>query len=149
MLLATSFGNVAEVSLVVATQPKARQFGEDAAMAARLARDLPRFLNRPSGAEQATDHVRRRLANRERLFLTLVERAIYGHPRSPFLRLLRHAGCELGDVEALTRREGTEGALRTLADQGVYVTFDELKGRRDAVRGSQRFSFSPQDFESP
>lgn len=117
------------MSLVAAAHPKIRRYGEDTAKAARLARDLPRFLHRPAGAEQATDHVRQRLANREQLFLTLVERAIYGHARSPFIQLLRHAGCELGDVATLTRREGIEGAPRTLADQSVYVTFDDIKGR--------------------
>jgi len=31
---------------------------------------------------------------------------------------------------------GLEGALRLLVERGVYVTFDEVKGRREAVRGA-------------
>ena len=39
--------------------------------------------------------------------------------------------------------------LRTLADRGVYVAYDEFKGRRPAVRGSATFHFSDRDFDSP
>lgn len=45
--------------------------------------------------------------------------------------------------------EGLEGALSRLAGTGVYVTFDEFKGRGEAVRGSQRFAFAEKDFDNP
>lgn len=127
----------------------AAQTVAEAGQLARLTRDLPAFLRRPIGATEAAARTRARLADREALFLASAERAIYGHPRSPYLRLLRHAGCEAGDLRMLVRREGVEGALVALAARGVYVTFDELKGRREAVRGSARFRFSPRDFDSP
>jgi hypothetical protein len=79
----------------------------------------------------------------------LVERAAYRRPDSPYARLLRHAGCELGDLRALVARDGVEGALVRLAERGVYVTFDELKGRSPAVRGSARFQFTEADFDNP
>ena len=116
---------------------------------ARLTRDLPRFLRTTITADDARAQVRQRLETREARFANLVERAVYGFPRSPYLALLRHAGCELGDLRALLRQEGIEGALGNLAQRGVYVTFDELKGRRDAIRGSRRFSFRQQDFDNP
>jgi hypothetical protein len=34
-------------------------------------------------------------------------------------------------------------------DRGVYVTFDEFKGRRNAVRGSTTFDFHQSDFDNP
>jgi hypothetical protein len=34
-------------------------------------------------------------------------------------------------------------------DRGVYVTFDEFKGRRRAVRGSTTFDFQQGDFDNP
>ena len=123
--------------------------GHEAAMVARLTRDLPGWLGRPVSLEQARERVRQGVADRERRFLDLVERAIYGNPGSPYLRLLRYAGCEPGDVNRLVAQDGIEGALRTLARAGVYVTFDELKGRRVAVRGSARFEFAERDFDSP
>ena len=45
--------------------------------------------------------------------------------------------------------EGIEGALTRLARDGVYVTFDELKGRREIVRGSERFTVADTDFDNP
>src|SRR5262245_9963795 len=99
-------------------------------MAARLGRDLPRFLRRPLTLDAAGARVRRRLATREQQLLTLIDRAVYGFARSPYRRLLANAGCEQGDLHALVAHEGLEGALRRLVSQGVYVTFDEFKGRR-------------------
>jgi phenylacetate-coenzyme A ligase PaaK-like adenylate-forming protein len=125
------------------------QAAEEAAMLARFTRDLPGFLRSPLSVEEAHRRIRARLANRERMFLSSVKRTIYQHPRSPYLRLLRHVGCEHGDLERLVRQDGIDGALASLAARGVYVTFDELKGRREAVRGSACFTFSPRDFDSP
>ena len=118
-------------------------------MVARLARDLPPFLRTPLTLEESRARVRWQLQNRERRFLETVDRAIYGYPASPYLRLLDHAGCERGDFHALVAHEGIEGALCHLAGLGVYVSFDEFKGRRVAVRGSARFTFSDRDFDSP
>lgn len=95
------------------------------------------------------ERVRQQLAARQERFLTIAERSIYGNSSSPYLALLRHAGCELGDLRRLVESEGLEGTLRALADKGVYLTFEEIKGRQDAVRGSARFSFRPTDFDNP
>jgi hypothetical protein len=122
---------------------------EDLAMLARLGRDLPRAFRAPIDAAEARARLRHRLANRERRLLAIAERAIYANPRSPYLRLLRHVGCELGDLRALLAREGLEGALTILANQGVYVRYDEFKGRREVVRGSLRLRFDPADFDNP
>jgi hypothetical protein len=89
------------------------------------------------------------LATRDRSFLTVVEQAIYGHPKSPYLALLRHAGIDLGDVAAVVASDGVEGALQTLVRAGVYVTYDELRGRSPAIRGSRRFQFRASDFDNP
>lgn len=121
----------------------------DAAILARLTRDLPAFLRAPLTYEQARGRAAERLANREGRFLATAERAIYQNPASPYLRLLRHAGCEYGDLRTLVASRGLEGALSHLAASGVYVTFDEFKGRREAVRGSQRFTFRDGEFDNP
>jgi hypothetical protein len=121
----------------------------DLAGLARLTRDLPGFLRTAVTVDQAIEVVRRRLATREQRFSRMVEQAIYGHPRSPYLALLRAAGCELGDLKPLVARDGLEGALSRLREAGVYVTFDEFKGRREVVRGSQRFTFADRDFDNP
>jgi hypothetical protein len=127
----------------------ARDRADEALMAVRLAHDLPGFLRTPLTLDAARSRVRRQLEQRERRFLQTVDRLVYGYPRSPYLQLLRHLGCERGDFHALVGREGIEGALRHLADLGVYVTFDEFKGRRPTVRGSATFTFTDRDFDSP
>ena len=58
-------------------------------------------------------------------------------------------GCKRGDLAHLVERERVEGALGCLRDAGVYLTFDEFKGRRDVERGSQRFRFRESDFDAP
>src|SRR5687767_10389626 len=125
------------------------EVAEDLAMALRLGRDLPAFLRRPLTVDALRRRVQRHLRDREHRFLTLIDRAVYAFPRSPYRRLLVHVGCERGDFHALVAREGVEGALQILAARGVYVSFDELKGRRPAVRGSARFQFVDRDFDNP
>jgi hypothetical protein len=127
----------------------ARQWIADLTMLARLTRDMPAFLRRPLTLEEARARIQCNLERRDERFATVVENQIYGYSRSPYLALLRNAGCELGDVLALIRREGIEGTLNYLAHRGVYVTFDELKGRRAAVRGSSRLTFHDRDFDNP
>jgi hypothetical protein len=119
------------------------------AMAARLARDSHGFLGAPIGLPQAVQVVQDQLRDREGRFLAIVRETIYACPRSPYLALLREAGCTFDDVKDLVAREGLEGALSALAAAGVYVTFDEFKGRRQAVRGSRRFQFTDADFDNP
>jgi hypothetical protein len=122
---------------------------ESIAMAARLTRDLPAYLRAPLTAAQARRQVLQQIDTRAQGFLDLMDRAVFGYDRSPYRKLLAHAGCERGDLHRLVAQEGLEGALRQLAGQGVYVSFDEFKGRRPAVRGSARFTFSDRDFDSP
>jgi len=116
---------------------------------ARLTRDLPAFLRTPLSADEAGRRVQRRLATRAESFLALAERAIFAEARSPYRRLLAVAGCEAGDLRRLVAEEGLEGALARLAASGVYVTFDEFKGRRPIVRGSTRIECGADDFDNP
>jgi hypothetical protein len=79
----------------------------------------------------------------------MAERAIYGHQRSPYHQLLRAAGCEFGDLKALLDKDGLETTLSRLVEAGVYVSYDEFKGRKEAVRGNRRFVFDETDFDNP
>ena len=93
--------------------------------------------------------IQHRLARREKDFLALAARFIYGRPASPYRRLLRLAGCELGDLERLVRQEGLEGTLRELLRRDVYLTVDEFKGRRPAVRGTTTIDVRPDLLRNP
>jgi hypothetical protein len=89
------------------------------------------------------------MARRDAAFLEKVDRAIFANPVSPYRALLRSAGCEPGDVRRLVEEAGVEGTLERLRDAGVYVTFDEFKGRAPVRRGSQSFTFRDGDFDNP
>ena len=93
--------------------------------------------------------LRCRRARREADFLALVCRGVYQNPSNPYRALLAHAGCELGDLTRLVRADGVEGALRALLRAGVYLTVDELQGRRPIVRGSLRLAGGPARFRNP
>jgi hypothetical protein len=121
----------------------------DFSMMSRFTRDLPPFLRAPMSVEEAENALRQRLETRVERFLAMAERHVYGNPQSPYFKLLHMAGCEFGDLKAQIAREGLEGTLCGLAKSGVYVTFDEFKGRKPIVRGSQRFVVSDRDFDNP
>jgi hypothetical protein len=110
--------------------------GVDLGIGVGLVGPLVSFLRHPLGLPEAGAELVRRLIRRERDFLALARDAIYGKPDSVYHQLLRHAGCEQGDLRRLVEREGLDEALRRLHRQGVYLTVDEGKGRRPVVRGS-------------
>ena len=121
----------------------------NAAMLARLTRDLPRYLREPLSPGQAGAIVHWRLEHRAERFLAAVEAMLDRQPRSPYSLLMRAAGCEPGDLRSLVAAEGVEGALQRLAAAGVYLAYDEFKSRREIVRGSLRFTPQPDDFDNP
>ncbi len=115
----------------------------------RLAYTLRDFLRQPVSLEMAKTHIRERMQARPEVFLRMVERSVFGNPRSPYLRLFQAAGCLSGDVRQLVAREGVEGALQQLERAGIYVTLEEFKGRVPVVRGSRVFEFRDSDFDNP
>jgi len=115
---------------------------------ARFTLNVKPFLREKISIEEAQAAIRERMQVRERSFVEMLSRAVFANRRSPYRKLFEAAGCELADVEKLARSEGIEGALRKLSTAGIYVSFDELKGRRAAVRGSQRFHFRENDFNN-
>jgi hypothetical protein len=122
---------------------------DDLRMGGRFLLEVPGFLRRPVDLPAAHAILARRLARREAAFLALARQAIYGSARSPYRALLRLAGCEYGDLETLVRRTGVEGALRALLRHGVYLTVDELKGRRSLTRGATTIALDPRGLRSP
>src|SRR5262245_53073601 len=122
---------------------------DDLGAGARLLARLPGFLRHPLDLTAAGTILRRRLAAREGDFLSLARQRIYQHPGSPYRELLRLAGCEFGDVARLVQTEGLEAALRILYRHGVYLTVEELKGRRPIMRGEATVAWDPLGFRNP
>jgi hypothetical protein len=105
------------------------------------------FFREQVTLEQAKLEIKRALDDREARFLRLVQSHIYQRPSSPYLRLLKHAGCEFSDLRTHVRQRGLENTLEQLAREGVYLTSDEFKGKKEIVRGGQSFRVSPEDFQ--
>lgn len=117
---------------------------------ARFAWGLQGYLRQSLTLDQAKEILQRRLADRETAFLRVVERAVYGYPRSPYLPLLKQAGCTLGDLQALLKAQGLEATLRALREAGVYITFEEFKGRAPIIkRGGLEYPVQASDFDNP
>jgi len=118
-------------------------------MYARYGMGLPGFLRRTITLADAEALVRRGIEQRDENFLSLIERGVFGYPQSPHARLMRLARCEMGDLRDMVRRQGLRPALRSLREAGVYVSFEEFKGRTPIVRHGESFLAESGDFDNP
>jgi hypothetical protein len=125
------------------------KFLNDLQMYARFARGLRSFLQNPLSLDEARAIVRRRMEEREKNFLRLVERGIFGYPQSPYRPLFKLAGCDLDDVRVMVRTHGLEKTLGKLREAGIYATFEEFKGKTPMVRNGQTISVSDSAFDNP
>src|SRR4030042_659250 len=116
---------------------------------ARLTWDLRAFLHNTITLEKSKQVLSDRLHNRGNNFLNLVQKGVYGNPQSPYFKLLRFAGCEFGDLESMVNRDGIEAALGKLLSKGVYLSWEEFKGKKEVVRGGSCFRFEAKDFDNP
>ena len=120
---------------------------ESVAGAFMLARALPGFFREKITVKQAEEDIRRALELRAETFLELARTRIYADPGSPYLKLLKIARCEFSYLQTQVRRYGLEATLEELAREGVYLTSDEFKGKKEVARGGRSFRVLPEDFE--
>lgn len=115
----------------------------------RFATGLKAFLKHRISPDEARVLVRDWVDRREERFLGKIDRAVFHFPRSPYLPLFRAARCGMDDVRDLVRLHGVEGALHRLYEAGIYIGWEELKGRQPARRGGQTYMFRERDFDNP
>lgn len=115
----------------------------------RFLAGLPRFLRERMTHEQARATLLDRLARREALFLGTVQHTIYGRTDGPYRAMLAEARCEFGDLARLVRQDGIEPTLHALRRAGVYLSFEEFKGRVPIVRGGREIPARLSDFDNP
>ncbi len=118
-------------------------------MFSRFAWGLRGFLRHPITLDEARAMIEQRMAEREANFLRLIERGIFAYPKSPYLPLMKLAGCEIGDIKNLLRARGLDKTLHSLRDAGVYISFEEFKGRKPVVRGGQIIPINAHSFDNP
>jgi hypothetical protein len=121
----------------------------DAIKYSRLAFGLRGFLRGTITLEESKRVIAERMQNREKNFLSLVQKGIYQNSKSPYLKLLQLAGCQFGDIESAVNKDGIEATLQKLLAAGVYLSWEEFKGRKEVIRGGQHFHFSERDFDNP
>jgi hypothetical protein len=115
---------------------------------ASLGRALPSFFREPVTVQMAEDQIKRDMDRREENFLELVRAQIYERSSGLYLKLFQIAGCDFGDLRTQVRRHGLDATLKQLAEEGVYITSDEYKGKKEIVRAGGSFKVSPDDFVS-
>jgi len=116
---------------------------------ATIAWGLQGFIKNPVTPKQARENIKRRMEKREELFLASVKKLIYENKQSPYRKLLLHAGCEYSDLEGSVKIRGIEDTLVLLRDEGVYITFDELKGKTPVFRRGLTIETQQEDFDNP
>ncbi len=114
----------------------------------RLAFDLRKFLQNSISLEQSKQIITERIHNREKNFIWLIDN-IYKNPRNPYNKLLKSAGCEFGDIEQQVNQNGIEPTLQGLLAEGVYMSWEEFKGKKELVRGGNYLHFKQSDLDNP
>ena len=122
---------------------------DDTKMYARFIWGLRGYLTRTISLEEAKAIIQQRMEEREKNFLRLVEKGIFGYPKSPYLPLMKLAQCEMGDIENMVKAKGLEGTLKALREGGVYITFEEFKGREPIIRNGKVIPIKAHDFDNP
>lgn len=110
-----------------------------------VAAGIPDFLRERVSVALAEEKIKQDLERREENFLEVARAQIYERPESPYLRLLKLARCEFGDLQTHVRGHGLESTLEKLAREGVYLTSDEFRGKKEVLRGRETFRISPRD----
>ena len=125
------------------------QFRSDLAAATGmffLVSDLRKFLRERITPKQAEDEIKHTVESRQENFLELLRTRVYESPSNPYLKLLKIAGCDYSDLKTEVLRHGLEATLGRLAAEGVYLTSDEFKGKKEVVRDGRSFRVCPEDF---
>lgn len=112
-------------------------------------RGLSALLAKPLSGADCRELTRRRLETREPRFLECMRRLVYAVPTSPYLALLKLAGCEYGDLELMVTQRGLEPTLEALYQAGVYLSFEEFTGATEIVRGAHSVKFASRDLDNP
>jgi hypothetical protein len=114
-----------------------------------LARGLPDFLQNPVIPSQAPQKIRHRLELRDKLFLSLINAAVYKNPSSPYHSLLLQAGCKADDLRQSVHSLGLESTLEKLSDEGVRLSLEEFKGQEPIRRSGLYLGTKESDFDNP
>lgn len=115
----------------------------------RIAAGLIRLVYRPCTPERARTLIVGRMARRNELFLEMVWKTIWRQPTSPYRRLLTWAGWTFDTLRDSVHQRGLDDTLKALRDAGVYLTYQEFKGRRPIQRDGLTIECTERAFDNP
>jgi len=115
---------------------------------ARFYFSLKRFLETTLSEEEGKKAIAQRLREREENFLKLIRNTVFLNQRSPYLKLFKFFKITYADVQRLIGKNGLELALGLLKEEGIYLTIEEFKGKKPAVRGDFECLFKERDFDN-
>jgi len=107
------------------------------------------ILNERISLDECKTIIREGMARREENFLLTIKDQIYAYSKSPYLKLLELSRISYEDIKKMVFRQGIEDTLRTLKEEGVYVTYEEFKGNKAVRRKGEAFSCRQRDFYNP
>jgi hypothetical protein len=110
---------------------------------------LRAYLDDKITLEDAKATITQQLAHREKNFLSTLKTNVFDYPRSPYLALFRWANITYSDVEKMVANQGIEATLGDLYEAGIYVEFEEVKGRKPIIREGLELHVDASDFDSP
>lgn len=99
--------------------------------------------------ETARKLLMERIRCREQNFLNILKKGIFGYQKSPYLKLLAPKKIVYNDICQWVNKNGIEGALQQLYNEGVYFTVDEFKGKTEVNRNGVLFHCKESMFDNP
>jgi len=90
-----------------------------------------------------------RMTKRENNFLQLINKGIYGYPKSPYIKLLNVKKISFQDIRKWVENDGLENTQKRRVHEGIYFTVDEFKGKKDVVRNGLKYRVGESYFDNP
>ncbi len=115
----------------------------------RFCKGLRKFLRETISLEESKAFIKEQTEKREKMFLNIVDKAIYKNSKSPYLKMLKLTDYKFEDIKNLVNTIGIELTLSKLALNGIYITFEEFKGRKKVIRNKKIFNFNESNFDNP
>lgn len=124
-----------------------RSVRRDAGYYLKIAAGLARYQLSPPQADPV-QAIREQMQVREERFLDLA-RSVLAQRENVYGQLFDNAGCTFGDLQREIRETGLRTTLGRLMSAGVYITHEELIGRREIVRSGRHIRWHPGDLDNP
>jgi phenylacetate-coenzyme A ligase PaaK-like adenylate-forming protein len=124
-------------------------FFTDAKTYFNFALELRSYLRNTVTRDEVHKAIKYQLTHREENFIKRVKSSIFDYPQSPYLPLFRSANITFSDVEKMVATQGLSDTLDALYDAGIYITFEEFKGRIPVKRNNIEFHVDENDFDTP